>query len=73
MKQLFLAQPVIAEIIAMIRRKDDHGLVHPSTVLKPIEKLPEVIVVLLNEDHICRHRSFADTLLGKGLPDAHSH
>ena len=56
-EQLLLAQPVVAEIVAVVRGQDDHRVVHPACPFHVLEQLAEMIVDLFDQAHIGRdHR-----------------
>src|ERR1700730_13656240 len=48
-EQLLLAEPVIAEIIAMIAGHHDHGSLEQATLLEETPQPPEMIVDLLDQ------------------------
>ena len=55
-KELLLAQPMVAEIVTMITGEDDGSVLEPAIRLKLAQQPANVIVELLDQAHVGRHR-----------------
>ncbi len=75
MKQIFLAQPMIAQIIAMIRGYHNHGIFHLTAGFQIFKQHAHLVVYLFNQPHISAQdiisnililKGFANRILGKG-------
>ncbi len=51
-EQVLLAEPVVAEIVAMVGGEDDHGLVREPLLVEELEQHAELVVDLADEAHI---------------------
>ncbi len=52
MKQVLLAHPVVAEIVAVVGGEHDQRFVEEAAILHEAEQQPELIVDLLDEPHV---------------------
>src|SRR3546814_9554068 len=58
-EQFFLAEPVIAEIVAMVAGQHDQRILHAAFSLQKGEQPAEMIVELLDQPHIGRDHRLA--------------
>ena len=70
-QHFLFAQPVIAEVVAVIGGKDDHRVVHPPRVFHPRKQAAHLVVDLLDQPHIGGHHIVARRpWKSSGFPDA---
>lgn len=72
-EQLFLAKPVVAQVIAVVRSEDDHRLVPLAGFLQPVEEPAQVVVDLTGQPHVGGDDGFAHMVLRKRLADIQVH
>ena len=72
-EEVLLAQPVVAEIIAMVGREHDHRVREQAALVEEREELAELIVDLLDETHVHRHDFLAHLVAREVLADAMLH
>ena len=59
MKQVFLAHPVVTQIVTMIRGKYDHGVFKKALCVKVVKQYSHLIVDLLDQTHVGGDHPFA--------------
>ena len=69
MKQVFLAEPVIAHIVAMVGGDGDHRVLQLAAVAQVIEQHAHLVVDLLDQPHIGAKRRVAHIVALEGLAD----
>ena len=72
-KQILLTQPVIAQIVAVVRGQHDHRVTHPARRLKMIQQNSQLIVALLDQTHVGRDHLLAYVVALKRRRDAVGH
>ena len=72
-KQILLAHPVIAEIIAMIRREHDHGVFEQAARFEEAHQHAHLVVDLLDQAHIGRDDFFPRLVARHVAGVAHVH
>jgi hypothetical protein len=69
-EHLLLAQPVVAQVVAVVGGEDDHRVVHQTALLHEGEEPAELVVDLLDQTHVARHHRVAHLRLREGARDA---
>ena len=72
-EQILLAHPVIAEIVAMVRREHDHGGVEQAARFEELHQDAHLVVDLLDQAHIGRNDFFARLVARHVAGIAHVH
>ena len=72
-EQILLAHPVVAEIIAMVRREHDHGVVEQPARFQELHQHAHLVVDLLDQAHIGRDDFFARLVARHVAGVAHVH
>ena len=60
MEEFLFAEPMVAEVVSVIRREDDQCVLETSGPFKKLEKDPELIVDLFDQPHVSRNDCFSD-------------
>ena len=69
MEKRFLAHPVIAHVIPMIRCHHDQRILHAAAAFKVIKQDAHLIIALLDQTHIGTQHFLAYIITRKGLAD----
>ena len=67
MEEIFLAQPVVTQVVAVIAGEDDERVIHSPAFFKICPQPPQMIVKLLDKSHVGGDDGLADFFLGKTL------
>ena len=73
MEVLFVTQPMVAQIITVVGRHDNHGVVHPPGFFHPVKEPAQTVVDLFDQPHIGRNDPLPHVIAGKGLAHARVH
>ena len=61
-EQLFLTEPVVTKIVAMITGQDDHGILQPPLRLQELHQATKMVVDLFDQGHIGWDNVVADVI-----------
>ena len=73
MKQVFLTYPVITHIVAVIRAKHDHGVIHAPAFSEIVKQASELVIQLFNQAHVNRRNQVANRVTREALAHSHIH
>ena len=51
-EEVLFAQPVIAQVVAVVRGQHDHGVLQPAGLVEMVEQHAELVVALLDQPHV---------------------
>ena len=69
MEQVLFAEPMIAQIVAVVGCEHDHGVLHPAGSFQILEQYAKLIVELLDQAHVCRDHALAHVVAREGSTD----